>query len=106
MTKKKTTCLDGFNELYKIHHMADNTHLHVFDGMSAEEIVRVCRACLASEWDVYPHDLTPEQLAEAKMLDVVPRWDRGAPQPSPRYALRYDLVACVHVEPSPEAEES
>jgi hypothetical protein len=55
---------------------------------------------------VYPHDLTPEQLAEAKMLDVVPRWDRGAPQPSPRYALRYDLVACVHVEPSPEAEES
>lgn len=119
MAKKKTTGYEGFNELDKIHAMAQNTHLHVFEGMSAEEIVRVCRVCLASEWDVYPHDLTENQVKMAIVARAVPKWEDGAPQPSKRYALvckteRLEtgddvlpyVTRLVYEKQKPEAEES
>lgn len=53
----------GAEELRHIVNLLDMSREGASDPFNAEELIRIVRACLASEWDILPDNLT---LAERK----------------------------------------
>jgi len=56
-----TTKLEGIDELRQIVRLCDNTRESEHDGYSAEELIKMTRAILASGWDITASDLTEEE---------------------------------------------
>lgn len=55
----------GIEEMRRAVRTANDTHEAAFIGFTAEECLGLIRACWASAWDVYPHDLTPAERRDA-----------------------------------------
>ena len=55
----------GIEELRRIVRAADMTREAAFDGFTAEECMRLVRACWGSQWDILPDELLHEERLEA-----------------------------------------
>ena len=55
----------GIDMVRRAVRVANMTRESAFDGFSAEECLRLIRACWASKWDILPDDLLPEELEYA-----------------------------------------
>lgn len=88
----------GAEELRRIVAHIENCRESALDPYSAEEILRLARACWASEWDVWIDDLSPEQCAKAiEDPAFVPRFEetKGGLRPihpDPLYEIRVRVV--------------
>ena len=69
LTKRDET---GIEELRRVVRAASMCRESAFDGFSAEECVRMIRACWTSKWDVLPDDLLPEERYEAAATGKLP----------------------------------
>jgi hypothetical protein len=70
MSNKKT----GAEELRAIVSWIDNTRESVLDQYTAEELIKLWRMFVLSDWDFYLDQWTPTQRALA-LQGVVPKWD-------------------------------
>lgn len=71
----------GIEWLRRIVALADSTRESVWDGLSIEETVSIAVACLRSGWDVYPDQLSYEQLCDARRGMSPDFWDGEATEP-------------------------
>jgi len=58
---------------------------------SAEDLLKICRACWASDWDVYPDQWTGQQVAAAVVLGTAPTFEEG---PHGLHAVGVSDCAC------------
>lgn len=57
--------LEGIETLRKLVNISLNTRESAFDGLSVDQCVRLLTACLKSDYDVTPCDLTPDEFVHA-----------------------------------------
>jgi len=69
VTKMKT----GIERLRQIVNLCNYTRESTFDNLDVTQTVRLAEACLNSEWDVYPDDLTDKELTFAAKHGRLPR---------------------------------
>ncbi len=69
----------GIDELRKAVRVLGGMNETFNQRFSAEELLKLCRACWASEWDITPDRWTEDQV-QAALKGEVPRWeDCGKP---------------------------
>ena len=90
------------DELRAIVRMIDRTREGVFSGLTLEQIVTLCRAARASEWDVYPDDMFHEQIRAAVTKGAVPQFKPRAPR-SRKLTNRMGLVPAPSQQSVPVA---
>lgn len=61
--KKSNYIFDGFRELYRAADTLNYTRqTESLSSLSSEELIKLVRACWASEWDVFPDALSEKQI--------------------------------------------
>ena len=64
-------------EIEKLRHigrLSEEVRESLWDSMTRAEILRVFDAWMASDWDFYPDQWSPAQLADAIRYGIAPDW--------------------------------
>jgi hypothetical protein len=61
----------GMEELRRIVRVANMTNESAFDSFTAEQCIKLIRACWASKWDILPDDLTGVERGYAAVHGVL-----------------------------------
>src|ERR1051326_226964 len=101
MSNRKQT---GAEELRHIVNNLNATQEWVWDEYTAEQILTLHRAWMASGWDIYPDAWTKKQRDQAANSGIIPQFDPTTEKPTkPIYALNLQTSICAKCAPSRSA---
>lgn len=83
-TREEFAVYNDMTEIEKLRHLANisgDVRESLWDGLTRAEILRVCDAWMASGWDFYPDQWTPQQLSDAIRYGITPAWDPKTERP-------------------------
>jgi hypothetical protein len=89
----------GIAELRRAAKVSTYSRESAFDGYTAEECLNMIRACWASQWDILPDELTPEEREYAALHGRIGDKDALDRRLSIRFGvtkIRFGVKHCGH----------
>ena len=75
MTPEQLEKLEGVEVLRRAVRVLDSCRESFNMRYSAEDLLKIVRACWLSDWDVYPDDWTPQQIKAALENGTSPKFE-------------------------------
>ncbi len=87
-----TNHLSGPEVLRRAVRILNNCNESAIEDFTAVELLKLCDACMRSDWVCSPDELDDQQAQEA-LHGIAPRWDAES---KPIYARKYAWTVTVH----------